>query len=181
MDKTLLSIYKLPFLISITLSIALLAVGTVKQPLQITAVFLASFAGMFVLDLEYFIDAYFVDAKTDFSRTLVGFVGHMDFGNALKFVHYHKEDIKDNSLSSALFQIVLALLSVFVLYSTTSVFAKALVIAVFAQSIYRLFEYYFKNRTDDWFWVFAKKPSKPAVQVYMFVMLVVFSFCLYIF
>lgn len=181
MDKTLVSIYKLPLLISLTLSIALLGLGTVKQPLQIAAVFLASFAGMFILDLEYFIDAYFVDAKTDFSRTLVGFVGHMDLKNALKFVHYHKEDIKENSLSSALFQIVLAFLSVFVMYSTTSLFAKALVIAVFAQSIYRLFEYYFKNRTDDWFWAFAKKPSRSAVQAYIFGMLVILSFCLYIF
>jgi len=181
MDKSLFSIYKLPFFISVTLAIIMLALGGVGQPIQMASVIVAAFLGMFVLDFEYVLNAYFLDTQSDFSKTLVGFVKHSDWNNALKYIYFHKDETKENSLNSALFQMVLAFMSIFVVYATTSIFAKALILTVFAQSIYVLLEYYFKDRTDDWFWTLKVKPSKQGVHTYTFVLLLILSYCLYIF
>lgn len=181
MSKSVLAIYKIPLLISIVLIVVMLAMGPVRNTFDITAIIVGVLLGMAVLDMEYVLNAYFLDTKTDFSKTLVGFIRHSDWGNALRYIYYNRDESKENSLNSALFQMVLALLGIFVVYSTRSYFAKALVLSVFTHSIYVLFEYYFKDRTDDWFWVLKNKPSKRGVQSYIFVMLLILSFCLYSF
>jgi hypothetical protein len=178
MDKSLFSIYKLPLLISGTLAVVILAIGAIGQPITMAAVFIGCFLGTFVLDMEYVINAAFLETQSDFSKTLMGFVKHSDWSNALKYIYYHKEESKENSLNSALFQMVLAFMSIFVMNTTVSLLAKALILCVFAQSIYVLFEYYFKDRTDDWFWALKVKPNKQGVHVYAFVLLLIFSYCL---
>ncbi|PJA87298.1 MAG: hypothetical protein CO141_00150 [Candidatus Moranbacteria bacterium CG_4_9_14_3_um_filter_42_9] len=181
MDKTLFTIYKIPFLISLTLAVALLAVGTVGKPFDMAMVIIGSLLGMFALDAEYFLNAYVLETKSEFSRTLINFLKHSDWTNALKHVYYHKDESRENSLNSALFQVILAAMSIFVAFSGAALFAKALILSVFAQSIYVLLEYYFKGRSDDWFWVMANKPTKTSVQLYIVVLFVILSFCLYIF
>jgi hypothetical protein len=176
MQKSLFSIYKVPFFISLALTIAMLALGGIGQPVDMAMVIIAGFIGMFVLDFEYILNAYFLDSKT-----LVGFIKHSDWSNALKYIFYHKDETTENSLNSALFQMVLAFMSIFVIYASSSYFAKALIVTVFAQSIYVLLEYYFKDRTDDWFWALKAKPSKQGVHTYTFVLLLILSYCLYIF
>jgi hypothetical protein len=181
MDKSIFAIYKVPFLISLSMTIAILALTGIGQPIEMASVIVAGFLAMFVLDAEYVLNAYFLDTETDFSKTLVGFIKHSDWKNALKYIYYHKDETTENSLNSALFQMVIACMSIFVIYATTSIFAKALVLVVFAQSIYVLIEYYFKDRTDDWFWALKAKPSKQNVRTYTFVLLLILSYCLYIF
>lgn len=181
MDKSVLTIYKLPLLISLTLIIIMLAISGIGNPVQMASIIVATLLGMFVLDFEYVLNAYFLDTQSDFSKTLVGFVKHSDWNNALKYIYFHKDETRENSLNSALFQMVLAGMSVFVVYAAISLFAKALILSVFAQSIYVLFEFYFKDRTDDWFWALKVKPSKQGVHAYAFVLLLILSYCLYIF
>jgi hypothetical protein len=181
MSKSLISIYKLPIMISVVLTIVMLAMGPVRTTYDITAVIVGVFLGTLVLDMEYVLNAYFLDTNSDFSKTLVGFIRHSDWSNALRHIYYHRDESRENSLNSALFQMVLALMSIFVVYSTRSYFAKALILSVFTQSIYVLFEYYFKDRTNDWFWALSKKPTRKGVQTYIFVMLLILSFCLYSF
>lgn len=181
MNKSVLAIYKIPLLISLTLVIAMLALGGIRKPLDIAEIAVAGFLGMFVLDMEYFLNAYFLEPNSDFSKTLVSFVKHSDWNNAFKYIYYHKDETQQNSLNSALFQMVLAFMSLFVLYTTAAFFAKAIILVVFAQSIYVLFEYYFKDRTDDWFWALNTKPTKKGVQMYIFVLLLILSYCLYVF
>jgi hypothetical protein len=181
MNKPILAIYKVPIIISLVMAIIMLATSALRQPFGIAQVFLGALLGMFILDLEYYLNAFVLDTKTDFSKTLVGFINHKDWANAVLHVHYHKDDSKENSLNSSLFQMVLAAMSVFVVFSSVQFFAKSLILSVFAQSIYVLFEYYYKDRTDDWFWAMNVKPSKQGVRIYIFVLLLILSYCLYIF
>lgn len=181
MEKSLISIYRIPLLISLVLVVAMLGIADAREPIQIAETILAGVLGVFILDSEYFLNAYFLDTTNEFSKTLVGYIKHSDIKNALRHIHFHKEESTQNSLNSALFQVVLAVMSIFVVYVTASMFAKALVVIVFAQSIYVLFEYYYKNKTDDWFWAFKNKPNKMGVQLYLFGLLAVLSFALYAF
>lgn len=181
MSKPLVVIYKIPLLISLTLVMVMLALGSVKSAIGIASVVGGVLLGTIVLEMEYFLNAYVLDTKSDFSKTLVGFVKHSDWSNAFKHIYYHREESQENSLNSALFQMALAIMSVFVVYSTRSLFAKALILSVFSQSIYVLFEYYFKDRTNDWFWALTNKPNRQGVHTYIFVLLLILSFCLYMF
>jgi hypothetical protein len=174
------SFYKVPLLISITLGVVITALGVVREPLQIAFIFLGTFLGTFVLDLEYLLNAVFIEPERDFSKTLIAFIKHNDFLNAAKHIQYHKDEFKDKSLNSALFQIIIGLFCIFVIYSTESFFAKALVLSVFANSIYVMFEYYYQDKMDEWFWTFKAKPSKQGVIYYIGALIFTFSFCLYI-
>lgn len=179
MDKKLISIYTVPVLISITVGIILIAISTIRDPFTIGSVFAAAILGTFVLDSEYILNAAFLTPHEDFSKTLLAFFKHGDFVNAAKHIHYYKNDTKELSLNSALFQIVLACLSVFVVFSTRSAFAYAFVLAVYANSIYVFLEYIFKNRTDEWFWTFKAKPNKQGAYIYTVILVAVLVACFF--
>ena len=179
--KKVFSIYKIPLLISLTLSIILIALRIVRQPLDIASIFLGALAGSFVLDLEYFIYAYFLEPEKDFSKTLVAFVKHKDFQNALLYIDYHKDELKDKTLNSVLFQIVIALICIFIVPSAGGYFVKALVLSIFVNSIYRLMEYYHTSKLDEWFWELKSKPTKQGTILYTLGLLAILAYCLSIF
>ena len=180
MQKSPLSFYKVPLLISFTLGVVITALGVIREPMQIGFVFVGTILGTFVLDLEYVLNAILVEPGRDFSKTLLAYIKHNDIANAIRHIQAHKDDFKEKSLNSALFQIILAFLSVLVIYSTRTFFTKALVLSVFANSIYVMFEYYYQNKLDEWLWTFKAKPSKKGFLMYASVIVFVFAFCLYI-
>jgi len=177
MIKKSLLFYRIPLLISITLAIVLIALKVIRDPFGIAMVVVGSVFGSFALDLDYFVYAYFIEPKKDFSRTLSTFVKHRDFGNALVYVNTHKNDIEEKTLDSAIFQIVLVFLGIFVIFSNVSYFIKIAVLSTYANSIYRLVEAYFHNRTDSWFWALKDKPTKKGTVVYLIVLVIIFLYC----
>lgn len=181
MEKKALEIYKIPLAISVTLAIVLIALGTLREPLDIAAAIVGSVFGTFVLDLEYYLYAYIIEPTKDFSKTLTSYINHKDITNAILYVDHHKNEITDKSLNSALFQIVIAGFSLFVVYSTRSVFAKALVLSILANSIYKLIELYLKSDYANWFWIMKIPPKKDTVTLYLIGVIALFAFCLYIF
>ena len=175
-----LSLYKIPLLISLTLIIALLATTLVSKPLPILMIVVGAFLGTFVLDLEYVLLVYFFEPQSEFSKVLVSFIKHRDFTNVAQYINLHKHGIKDKSLNSAVFQIIIAAVSVFVISSNALLILKALMLSVFASSMYKLAESYFENKTDEWFWALKTPPTKSTILIYAFVLMVVFSYCLYL-
>lgn len=174
----ILNNYKLPFLLSITLFVVFLALGTLRGTQNILSAFIGAFMGSFILDIEYFLYAYIFEPEDDFSINLKAYIKYKDFSQAINHIKQHKETIKDKSLNSALFQIALAVLSVFTVYSVESIFTKTLILSTFANSIYRLLEAYFNSQTENWFWAFKDKPSKNGVFTFISVMIIILVFCL---
>lgn len=180
MDKKIFSIYKVPLTISLTLSIIILALGVVRDPIDILAVVIGSFLGTFVLDFEYVLYATLVEPKKDFSKTLMAYLNHKDLSNAILHIEYHKDEVTDRSLNSALFQVVLVFLCVLVVTSTTVFLAKALVLSILANSIYKLAELYQKNKYENWFWALKMPPTKQNVTYFIIGLMGVLAYCLYI-
>ena len=177
MPTKVLSIYKIQLLLSLTLSIVLIALRVEKNALNIAQIFLGAFAGTFLLDLDYFIHAYFLDPTADFSKTLVSYVKHMDIKSAFAFIHYHRHDIKEKTLNSALFQIAIGAGAIFAVSSNASLFVKSLVISAYINSIYRLAELYFeKNDTGEWFWTLKKNLTGSALFTYFVVLIGLFIY-----
>ena len=172
--KKITEIYKLPILVSLTVFIALMALLVPRNPLIVAQMVLACLLAVFVLDLDYFIYAFFTDIDTDFAITLKGYLRHKDYAGAISYIYYHKDEIKEKTLQSVLFQIVLGLLTFFMVFTPINIFMKTLVIATFANSFYRLAEAYQTEKIDDWFWMLKEKPSKGGVKVYMGISLLIF-------
>ena len=181
MFKKFLSTYKTPLLLSATISLIFVALNTKMDPFQIGLTIVGALAGTFLLDLDYFIYAYFLEPEKDFSKTLAGFLKHKDIGNALLYISYHADEIKEKTLHSVLFQVAFVLLTVFVVASSTGELIKAMAVSASANSIYRMFEYYFKGRSDEWFWALKNKPSKWGFYLYSAVLIILISYSVYTF
>jgi len=181
MFKKTLELYKFPLLLAVFVSVAILALTVQKDPIQITLVTLGALVGAFFLDLDYIIHAYFLEPESDFGKSVQGFMHHKDFKGLANYIYYHKNDLKEKTLNSAVFQLVLGGASVLVVSSTASNFAKALVISAFVNSMYRLAEQHFEYKnTGDWFWAFKKAPDKMGLAIYctMLVAVLILSFFL---
>ena len=181
MLKKVVELYKFPLLLTVFVSIAILALTVQKDPIQIAFIILGAIAGAFFLDLDYIIHAYFLEPESDFGKSVQGFIHHKDFKGLANYIYYHKNDLKEKTLNSAIFQLVLGGASVLVVSSTASNFAKALVISAFVNSMYRLAEQHleYKN-TSDWFWAFKKAPDKMGLAIYssMLIAVLILSFFL---
>ncbi len=181
MIKRIFTYYKLPLLISLTLTIILLALGVVRGSWNIIEVVLGCFLGTFVLDTEYIMYAYIFEPNSEFAKSIFGYIKHKDIKNLIAFINQHKDDVKEKSLNSVLFQAILVPISIFVVFSQASFYIKAFVLSVFANSIYRLIEAYFEEKTNDWFWAIKGNPKKEGVIAFIIFLILVLVFCFYSF
>ena len=170
--------YKIHLLLSITIFILVLAATTQRDALQIVFIFLGSILGTFVLELDYFLYAYFIEPTKGFSQHVRGYVKHNDYTGALNYIWHHKNSLKDKTLNSALFQIVFGALVILTMPSGTNMLLKALILSTFANSIYRMSEEYFSGRINTWFWSLNTKPSSRGVKIYTAFLVVVLIFAL---
>ena len=166
---------------SITLFVVFLALGTLRETKDILYAFFGALLGSFILDSEYFLYAYIFEPDKDFSKNLKGYIKYKDYAEAAKYIKQQKDDIKDKSLNSALFQIALGGLSIFATYSVNSIFIKTMILSTFANSIYRLLEACFNSKHESWFWAFKDKPSRNGVFLFTSVMIIILVASLNIF
>ncbi|HAI62708.1 MAG: hypothetical protein UU64_C0012G0013 [candidate division WWE3 bacterium GW2011_GWF2_41_45] len=170
--KSILSL-QTQFIISAVVAIVFLASVVERSAVNAVFIVLASLLGTIVLDLEYPLYAYLFEPEKGFSKNFKNYIKDKDYRGALKYVFYNRGDVVDKSLNSALFQIIFAVLTILVAYTSTSRIATALVFSVFANSIFKMWEHYFNGQTDEWFWALKNKPDKKGVIVYSAAMILV--------
>lgn len=168
-----LNIYKAYLLIALTLFVVILGVTVERRPVEILLLLAGCLLGAILLDVDYILSAYILDPDTDFSNNLKGYIQHKDILGSIIYMHTHKNDIKEKTLHSALFQIVLTGLMLFVVSSDASIFIKALVVSTLVNSIYRMYEEYFAGNMDNWFWSFKTKPGKQVFIAFSLALLIV--------
>lgn len=167
MLKKIIDLYKFPLLLAVFVTVAILALTVQSNPIQIALVILGALCGAFFLDLDYILHAYFLEPESEFGKSVQGYICHRDYKGLANYIFYHKNDLKEKTLNSAIFQLVLGGASILVVSSTAGNFAKALVISAFVNSMYRLAEQHFEYKnTDDWFWALKNKPDKKGLVIY---------------
>lgn len=167
MLKNLLGYYKIPLLLSSSVAIAVIALKVLQTPVPIITVIFGAFLGTFFLDLDYILHAYILDPESDFSKSIKGYIHHKDFKGLVTYLFYHRTDLKEKTLNSAVFQVVLAGASLLVVSSTASYFTKALVLAAYVNSIYKFAEEHLQNKnTKEWFWAFKVTVDKKFLVAY---------------
>ncbi|KKS30966.1 hypothetical protein A2380_04025 [candidate division WWE3 bacterium RIFOXYB1_FULL_43_24] len=166
MDKKPSLSLQTQLIISAVVAIVFLAAVVERSAINTVFIILASLLGTFVLDIEYPLYAYLFEPEKGFSKNFKNYIKDKDYKGALKYVFYNRGDVVDKSLNSALFQIIFAVLTILVAYTSTSRIVTALVFSVFANSIFKMWEHYFNGQTDEWFWALKNKPDKKGVIVY---------------
>lgn len=178
--KIFLKRYNLPILISLTLSVIFIALPVIKNPITIALVFIFSLLGVFVLDLDYFIHAYFIEPELPFSKNLKAYTKHGDYFGALRYIQINGDEVEDKTLSSALFQSLFALFCIFVVSSQVYFPIKAFVLSILANTIYKSLEIYFTKDLTAWFWSFKNVPDKKGFMLYMLFVCSIFIYCLFL-
>lgn len=181
MLKKLFNTYKVPLLISFTLFIVLIALNVERDPINIAQIFLGTMSGTFLLKLDYFLYAYFLEPGAQFSQTIRGFIKHNNFMGALTYIHFHENDISEKTLNSSLFQIVFGALMIFVASSDTNLLIKSLVLSTFTNSIYIMIEEYFARKIKDWFWAIKVNVNRNFFVTYAFAMVTALVFAISLF
>jgi hypothetical protein len=181
MLKKIWEIYKIQLFVSLALTIVLIATNIINKPVHNALIILGAFMGTFFLDLDYIVYAYFLEPEKSFSKTLQGFFQHRDLAGALNHIYFNKNEVKEKTLNSVLFQIVLAGASLLVVSSTSSLFIKALVLSTFANSIYKMAIYYFDGKADEWFWALKKTPSENTMVIYGIILFFFLAFSISLF
>ena len=179
MIKQIFNKYKFPALISLVLSVVIIALKLESKPLNIALIILGSLLGVFVLDLDYIFYTYLVDPKHYFSGKVSELVRGKNFGSALLYIKHHRDELRNLPLHSALFQVCLIILCFYTLISTRGLFGKALILSTLSQSFFEQAEDYAKNKNlDSWFWMLKIKLSKNLLIVYFSALFIGFLYLL---
>jgi hypothetical protein len=179
--NTIFKYYRLQIIISISLTVVLISQVFKNGYLDLSLIVLGTLLGTFFLDLDYFIQAYFIDPESEFSRLLKDYVKHKDVVGALNYIIYHSNDVKNKTLNSAIFQIALSVFAIYVVRSPVAHFYKALIISVLLNSIYRFVYFYLQNEYEDWFWFFKEKPGKIFIISYNLAVLFLVGLSIYLY
>ena len=166
----ILSTYKLNLLISLTLSIVIIALRVEKNPVNIGLIVLGALIGSFVLKLEYFMYAYWNEPNASFSESFKEFIKAKNYQGLIAFVEVNKYDLHQRILHSVLFQVLLAFTALY-LVTSSGIFGAALVLSTLVQSFYEMYtEHEDKHTSTNWFWILKQTPSKKFQIGYVFAM-----------
>lgn len=173
--------YRVPLVLSLTLAISLIALNVEKQIISIILIFVGALLGTFILDLDYIIQALYIDIDTAHHGIIKEYIKHKDIPNLLSYISHNKKEFEQRALNSALFQIILLGITLFTVTSTLNVFLKTLVLATFVNSIYRFLEEYLQDRKTDWFWSIKIETKPLNIYLYLLFMLGGLLYSVYLF
>jgi hypothetical protein len=181
MPLRFLRFYKTALLLSLTAAIVIIALNVVRDPIVIALIVIGSLLGTFIMDLDYVLHAYFIEPTDTNSGLIKDYLYHRDLNGLAEFIRSHKDEIRNKTLHSALFQIILGLATIFVLNSSSGVLLKTLILSAFLNSIYRFIEEYLRNEAGDWFWSLKINTSPQNIYVFILVLAATLLYSFYIF
>lgn len=160
MPKSFLSYYKLPLLISATLAILVIAIRLESRPAAIFAIFLGALIGTFLLEVDALLQLLFFESESTTSCEFRELWKDRNWEGAFLFFETHKNGGR-SLFKSAIFQVILAALSLYICATSQNPFAPTLVLSSLLGSFYYQFsEYQEKGTIDSWFWVLKEAPGK---------------------
>lgn len=179
--SNLFKYYRLPIILSISLTVVLISQVFRNGYLELTLIFLGCLLGTFFLDLDYFINAYLLDTDSEFSKLLRDYVKQKDYTGALNYIIHHADEVKNKTLNSAVFQVALSFFALYIVRNPVSTFYKALVISILVNSIYRFFYFFIQDEHHDWFWILKKAPGKMFIGIYNLILFIVVGLSIYLY
>ncbi len=171
--------YRFRVLAALTVALAIIATRGEKQAAQILLIVLGSIVGILILDLEYFIHAYWDNPDSEFSKGFKDLMDQKNYQGLIAYVDAHRPTLSKRILQSVLFQILLGGVALFLATSQGPNFGTAISLSAFVQTFYSMFEEYnYSHSINSWFWILKPAPSKSVQIAYLVIMgaFLVFTF-----
>lgn len=176
-SASLIKRYKIPFLISLVVALAVITLGYENSPIGAVLTFLASIAGLFFVDLGTILHAYIVDPLTDQSQILIKSIKEKRFKDLIEFFNNGEYGVADPTIKSVLFQ---GLLMVFVYYANLGGipgFAKALILSFAGTLIYsQMLELQITHSLKRWFWMYKGEVSYKLYTWYLVTVVIIYVY-----
>ncbi|MFH1960709.1 MAG: hypothetical protein ABIJ38_00565 [Patescibacteria group bacterium] len=177
--KQLFKRHSLNLLLALVLFILILALRLETHPISMIWIFAGCISGSFLLDLDYYLFAFLVEPSHHFSIRVKEFFHQKNFLGMVAYVGTHTDSLPRLTLHSALFQVILAVVVLYVLTSSASLFGQAFVLSGFLSSIYKMLDQHFKTKNvDSWFWILKEKPTKRFIKIYLASLVIIFFYSL---
>ena len=133
--------------------------------LFIPQVLAGTLLSVFLLDLEFVLQAYFYDPASTFSTGLRDLLAQKNWVGLAGFAEAHQDEIKNPVLRSSVFQVVLIILCAYLVISRVSLLGTSFALGVLLQSIILGYQ----RRHKDWFWEIKLALSNTAISIYFVV------------
>ena len=171
MKSAFFQFYRIPLILGISLGVVIFSTSFKGNITDAILIFLGAILGIFMLDLDYILQAYILEPEDNFSKLFRDYIKSKDYGGAFDYSIYHADEVENKTLNSAVFQFAMMFFCIFIATSNLSIFYKSLVLSTQLNTIFRFFYFYFQGHGKDWFWILKNQPSKPIIFGFNFLVL----------
>lgn len=177
MSNPLFVRYKIPFLFSIVVSLAIIVLPGEVSILNAVLALVGSFLGFLLIDLEYLIHIYIVDPSSELSMRIREYLSNRNFIGLVDFYNREEYSFGELSIRSAMFQVVLSALALMTITNQSWIFGRGVVLSMTINLLYFQFQEYIKTGTlQRWFWVYRGNLSPAIYKAYMFLIFLIFVY-----
>ena len=178
---TLLKKYSINLVICMSLTVVITALRVEKNILEVSLTFLSTLLGMLFLDVDYFLQAYWNDPDSAFSKGLKELVAQRNLKGSLNYMSMHKAELSKRLVHSAIFQVLLLCSGLMLMSASENIVGIAFVLSALFNLIYRMYEELEdRHSTAAWFWFLKSAPNSTLQKIYL-VILSILSLSLLIF
>ncbi len=177
MSNPLFERYKIPFLFSVVVSLAIIVLPEKISILSAVLAFSGSILGFLLIDLEYIIHAYLVDPSSEFSSRIKEYLSSRNFIGLVDFYNREEYTSGEMSIRSAMFQVILSALALMTITNQSWIFARGMVLSMSINLLYFQFQEYLKTGVlQRWFWVYKGALYGGFYKLYMVLLLIFFIY-----
>lgn len=170
--------YKIPFLIALVVGLSAVVFGNVSNWLVAVWAFLGAILGIFIVDMEYILNAYIIDPSVEISGIIRDMIKKKQYKLYFKFLNENEYKFTNMAIHSTLFLVILAFFAFYIIVGNYWVFAKTFTVSILAVLVYKSIIELSKTKTlKRWFWFYNGEISYRASIVYC-VSLVIYLFVL---
>lgn len=169
--------YKIPLLISLVVSLGVLVLRMEGYWLNALLTFVFAIIGILILDFEYVVHAYLIDPMSEVSIRVKETMRSPS--RYVAFINQYEHSFGEMPIRSAIFQIMLALFTLYVVTAASPVYIQALALSMYANLLFQqMNEFVLTKHLSRWFWGYTGTLSHQKYQGYMVLMLL-FLGCLF--
>lgn len=177
MSNPLFVRYKIPFLFSIVVALAVLILPGNVTVINAALALTGAIVGFLLIDLEYVVHAYLVDPSSDVSMRIREFIHMRNFTGLIDFYNREEYSFGELSIRSAMFQIILAVLALMTITNQSWILARGVALTMSITLLYFQFQEFVRTGTlQRWFWVFNGELHTNFYKIYMVAILFVFLY-----
>ena len=182
MVSAIFSRYKINLLLALLLAIAVIVIKIIQTP-QLTLLplitllaltILAAKLSAFFLDLDFLYYALITNPDSPLGQGLRDLLAQKNYTGIITYLNHHEDEIDRPILRSALFQVILLILTGYLVSSQANLFGVTFTLGVLLQSLLTGWQ----RKNKDWFWILKNRPTPVVINTYFLILILALVYLL---